>query len=111
MTELPSRNLPPKPPAPPAPPVATSITQRNNTQMLQNPRVGSPAGNAPPPMAAPRATVPATSKPPAGLTLAQIVQEAFDQGYSDVHLGIGEIPRFRNRGEIQVTNYPETDDS
>jgi twitching motility protein PilT len=90
--------------------------------MLQNPRVGSPAGNAPPPppvagqrpvapppMAAPRATVPATSKPPAGLTLAQIVQEAFDQGYSDVHLGIGEIPRFRNRGEIQVTNYPETD--
>lgn len=125
MTELPSRNLPPKPPAPPAPPapsVATSMTQRNSTQMLQNPRVGSPAGNAPPPppvagqrpvapppMAAPRATVPATSKPPAGLTLAQIVQEAFDQGYSDVHLGIGEIPRFRNRGEIQVTNYPETD--
>lgn len=125
MTELPSRNLPPKPPAPPAPPappVATSMTQRNSTQMLQNPRVGSPAGNAPPPppvagqrpvapppMAAPRATVPASSKPPAGLTLAQIVQEAFDQGYSDVHLGIGEIPRFRNRGEIQVTNYPETD--
>ncbi|MEB3148101.1 MAG: type IV pilus twitching motility protein PilT, partial [Sphaerospermopsis sp.] len=110
------------PPAPPAPPVATSMTQRNSTQMLQNPRVGSPAGNAPPPppvagqrpvapppMAAPRATVPASSKPPAGLTLAQIVQEAFDQGYSDVHLGIGEIPRFRNRGEIQVTNYPETD--
>ncbi|MBE9057736.1 type IV pilus twitching motility protein PilT [Sphaerospermopsis sp. LEGE 08334] len=125
MTELPSRNLPPKPPAPPAPPapsIATSMTQRNSTQMLQNPRVGLPAGNAPPPppvagqrpvapppMAAPRATVPATSKPPAGLTLAQIVQEAFDQGYSDVHLGIGEIPRFRNRGEIQVTNYPETD--
>ncbi|QYX30189.1 type IV pilus twitching motility protein PilT [Sphaerospermopsis torques-reginae] len=121
MTESPSRNLPPKPPAPPAPPVATSMTQRNSTQMLQNPRVGSPAGNAPPPppagqlpvapppMAAPRPAVPATSKPPAGLTLAQIVQEAFDQGYSDVHLGIGEIPRFRNQGEIQTTNYPETD--
>jgi twitching motility protein PilT len=39
----------------------------------------------------------------------QLVQEAFDQSYSDVHLGIGEVPRFRCRGEIQTTNYPETD--
>jgi twitching motility protein PilT len=42
-------------------------------------------------------------------TLAQLVQEAFDQGYSDIHLGVGEIPRFRSRGEIQTTNYPEAD--
>lgn len=44
-----------------------------------------------------------------GLTLAQIIQEAFDKGYSDVHLGVGEVPRFRNRGEMQPTDYPETD--
>jgi len=42
-------------------------------------------------------------------TLAQLIQEAFDEGYSDVHLGVGEIPRFRNRGEILTTSYPETD--
>ncbi|MTJ49829.1 type IV pilus twitching motility protein PilT [Dolichospermum sp. UHCC 0259] len=46
---------------------------------------------------------------PGGRTLAQLVQEAFDEGYSDIHLGVGEIPRFRNRGEILTTNYPEAD--
>ncbi|RUS95447.1 twitching motility protein PilT [Trichormus variabilis SAG 1403-4b] len=61
---------------------------------------------APPPM--PPLAV-ATPKKPLGMTLAQLIQEAFDQGFSDVHLGVGEIPRFRNRGEIETTNYPETD--
>jgi len=42
-------------------------------------------------------------------TLAQLIQEAFDEGYSDVHLGVGEIPRFRSRGEILTTSYPEAD--
>lgn len=42
-------------------------------------------------------------------SLAQIIREAYDLEYSDVHLGIGEIPRFRNRGEIQITDYPQTD--
>jgi twitching motility protein PilT len=46
---------------------------------------------------------------PVGRTLAQLVQEAFDEGYSDIHLGVGEIPRFRNRGEILTTSYPEVD--
>jgi twitching motility protein PilT len=124
MTESPSRNLPPKPPAPAAPPIPTSVTQRNNTPTMQisEPRkANAPGGNAPvapppPPMAQrPPASPPippvaaATPKQPPGLTLAQLIQEAFDQGYSDVHLGVGEIPRFRNRGEIQITNYPETD--
>jgi len=44
-------------------------------------------------------------------TLAQLVREAFDKGYSDVHLGVGETPRFRNRGEIEATNYPVTDEA
>jgi twitching motility protein PilT len=43
------------------------------------------------------------------ITLGQLIKEAFDQNFSDVHLGVGEIPRFRNRGEIQSTDYPETD--
>lgn len=44
-----------------------------------------------------------------GLSLVDLVKEAFNHGYSDVHLGVGEIPRFRNQGEMQTTNYPETD--
>ncbi len=42
-------------------------------------------------------------------TLRQIVEEAFEKGFSDIHLGVGEVPRFRNRGEIDPTNYPVTD--
>ncbi|MFM6340957.1 MAG: type IV pili twitching motility protein PilT, partial [Dolichospermum sp.] len=46
---------------------------------------------------------------PSEITLAHLIQEAFDGGYSDIHLTVGEIPRFRDRGEMQITNYPETD--
>lgn len=45
------------------------------------------------------------------LTLEKLVREAFDKGYSDVHLGVGEVPRFRNRGEIDTTDYPVTDEA
>jgi twitching motility protein PilT len=38
------------------------------------------------------------------------VKEAYDKGYSDLHLGVGEVPRFRDRGEIVISNHPETDD-
>ncbi|BDA66659.1 Pilus retraction protein PilT [Calothrix sp. PCC 7716] len=41
--------------------------------------------------------------------MAQIIKEAYDKGFSDVHLGVGEVPRFRNRGEIEKTDYPVTD--
>lgn len=68
--------------------------------------VGMRPPAAPPPVSV---NASAPSNKPSGLTLAQLVQEAFDQSYSDVHLGIGEVPRFRCRGEIQTTNYPETD--
>lgn len=42
-------------------------------------------------------------------TLTEIVRDAYEKGFSDVHLGVGEIPRYRNRGEIEVTSWPETD--
>lgn len=37
------------------------------------------------------------------------MKEAYDKGFSDVHVGVAEIPRFRNRGEIETTDYPVTD--
>lgn len=43
-----------------------------------------------------------------GPTLEKIIREAFDKGYSDIHVGVGEIPRYRNRGEIAPTDYPVT---
>jgi twitching motility protein PilT len=42
-------------------------------------------------------------------TLESLIMEAFQKGFSDVHVGVGEIPRFRNRGEIETTDLPETD--
>jgi twitching motility protein PilT len=41
--------------------------------------------------------------------LAEIVRRAFDEGFSDLHLGVGEVPRFRDRGEMLITEYPVTD--
>ena len=41
-------------------------------------------------------------------SLEQIVRIAYEQGHSDVHLGIGESPRFRARGEIIRSDWPPT---
>ncbi|MBD2518950.1 type IV pilus twitching motility protein PilT [Nostoc sp. FACHB-973] len=107
------RNLPPAPPAPPPPPPGMS-TQRQMTQTLDM-SANSPAVNSAPVAGHRPGTpppIPSSARPkssPPGLTLAQIIREAYDQGYSDIHLGVGEVPRFRNRGEIQPTDYPETD--
>lgn len=103
MTDSAQRPAAPKAPAvtpPPPPPRAA----------------GKPA--APPPPAGHRQTAPppmpasATGvKVGTGLTLEKIVREAFDKGFSDVHLGVGEVPRFRERGEITTTDYPVTDEA
>jgi twitching motility protein PilT len=42
--------------------------------------------------------------------MAQLVKEAYDKGFSDIHAGVGEVPRFRNRGYIENTDYPVTDE-
>lgn len=46
---------------------------------------------------------------PSQPTLYQIIHQAYEQGCSDVHLGVGEVPRLRNRGEMELTDYPQTD--
>ncbi|MFZ9738808.1 MAG: PilT/PilU family type 4a pilus ATPase [Prochlorotrichaceae cyanobacterium] len=42
-------------------------------------------------------------------TLFEVVKRAYDSGISDIHAGVGEPPRYRDRGEIMETDYPETD--
>ena len=42
-------------------------------------------------------------------SLEYIVRKAFEAGFSDIHLGVGEVPRMRDRGEMMLTEYPKTD--
>ena len=42
-------------------------------------------------------------------SLTKLIREAYDSGYSDIHVGVKEIPRFRDRGQIKITEYPKTD--
>ena len=127
---VPSR-VPPPPPgrpmvgqvppgmAPQAPPQMSSQTMpmAQPANLAGNPAgnpAANPAGNPAARAAGHRPAPPPTAmrgrKPSAGQpTMAQLVREAFDKGFSDVHTGVGEVPRFRNRGEIETTNYPETD--
>ncbi len=80
------------------------------------PQAAQAASQSARPAAAPAATPGRAPAPPAMSvrsngqpTLEQIVKKAFDEGYSDVHVGVNEVPRFRNRGEIDTTEWPVTD--
>ena len=42
-------------------------------------------------------------------SLQGIVKLAAEQGFSDVHLGVGEEPRYRDRGEMLRTGWPVTE--
>ncbi len=82
---------------------------------VSSPSAGIPTGATPPPTLGHRPTNPPTapggSRRPANgsPTLEQLIRTAFDKGFSDVHLGVGEVPRFRNRGEMEATEWGETD--
>ena len=69
-----------------------------------------PAAPASPPPGRSVPPPPTVSAKPA-LTLEKIVREAFDKGFSDLHLGVGEVPRFRDRGQISTTAYPVIDEA
>lgn len=70
-----------------------------------SPQVASTPGHRPTPPPPPLQQKPTNGSP----SLAELVRVAFDKGYSDVHLGVGEVPRYRNRGEMDLTEWPETD--
>lgn len=114
-----THNAPPMPPPPPAlntqrqaaQTLDMSAANRLGVQAAPPPPPGVPSAahrpGTPPPMPSADATRPKGNS--SGLTLEFIIKEAYDKGFSDIHLGVGEVPRFRNRGEIQPTDYPETD--
>ncbi|MGC1306925.1 MAG: type IV pilus twitching motility protein PilT [Phormidesmis sp.] len=106
--------MPPRPAAPPPPPPratsapaappppAAEVAASPQTEMTQKPpaRAAGHRAAMPPPMPTGVAT--------GGPTLEKIIRQAFDKGYSDIHVGVGEIPRYRNRGEITTTEFPRT---
>lgn len=111
----------PAAPPPPPPHAATAASMTQATMPLTEGRRPAPppaqSPMAPPPAAGRRPSGPA-APPPTGAqmkvangspTLERLVREAFEKGFSDIHVGVSEIPRFRNRGEIDTTEYPPTD--
>jgi twitching motility protein PilT len=78
---IPVGTTPPPPPPPPPPPLAFATTPPQ-----QQGRFG-----------------------PMPDTVEGIVRVAHLNNMSDVHLGVGEEPRYRSRGDIMRTNWPVTD--
>jgi twitching motility protein PilT len=78
---------PPPPPSPNRPGGSSGSTNQENSQ----------------------ATTFVQGRSPGQPTLEFLVRKAFDEGFSDIHLGIGEPPRMRDRGQMIVTEYPKTD--
>ncbi|MFN7253845.1 MAG: PilT/PilU family type 4a pilus ATPase [Microcystis sp.] len=123
-----SRPLQPLPvPSMPIPPselikgISTGTTQemsqqvatptKNVPNMPQNGQIPAPhpPQNRAPSQAASPQTPPRPGRAPNQPTLEHLIRMAFDRGYSDVHLGVGEQPRMRDRGEMIILNYPEID--
>lgn len=89
MTNGPGKPLPPPPPPPPSFTKNEPKNTSKNTITKQNPRLPKRSAGQP--------------------TLEYIIRNAYESGYSDIHLGVGEVPRMRDRGEMALTDYPKTD--
>jgi twitching motility protein PilT len=101
----------------------TSIPQPPSAVPRNRPPVAAPSNPAPSPGTSVKST---NSVPPSNLqagkqpmvitrgagqpTLEQLVKDAYEQGCSDLHLGVAENVRFRSRGLIVIQEqYPKTD--
>lgn len=104
MTESQRPPLPPPPPR--VPPMPQGRQTPNNATMGSTQQHPGHRPGAPSPM--PTAVSAHSS---VGPTLEQLVREAHEKGISDLHLGVGEVPRFRERGQILLTDHPVTDES
>lgn len=85
--------------------VPTSVAPTQVASSGASPQVSSTPGHRPAPPPPPVQQASTHGSP----SLAELVRVAFEKGYSDIHLGVGEVPRYRNRGEIEPTDWPETD--
>ncbi len=110
---------PPVPPPPPPPPPGRPPAARAPGGPPPPPPPpppgrppGPPAGAAPAAQAATPAAPAAPKGPgptPGHPTLREIVVRANEEGISDIHVGVNELPRLRKRGDITDAGYPVTD--
>lgn len=115
MTQSQRPPVPPPPPPPPGRPPAARAPG-GPPPPPPPPPPGRPPG---PPAGAAPAAQPATPAAPAAPkgpgpspghpTLRDLVVQANEEGISDIHLGVNELPRFRKRGDITDAGYPVTD--
>src|SRR6476469_11154037 len=87
-------------------PVQPEAQARRRTPPPPPPLAATPA----PPAPAPPAPAPAQQRPvetPVS-TIEQMVRDAHSASASDIHIRVGQVPRFRIRGVMQVaTNHPK----
>ena len=88
----------------PKSPAAVATAPKTPVETPMNPPMP-----APPPLPAnpPRSF----GRSPGQPTLNELIHHAFEEGFSDVHLGVGEKPRMRDRGEMTILEYPEIDEN
>jgi len=125
-SQRPPSSPPPPPPRPGGSSPQNPVAGQRPTGAGQRPPIPGSAAPVPPPaattappgaansarpgaMAGKRMPAPGAAPSPGQPTLDHLVRHAYEKGFSDVHVGVGESPRFRNRGEIELTNYPVTD--
>lgn len=115
FTNSPGSPITPPPSAPhgspPGTPAEPSVPVQHS-RATQPPAVAAVPGGVNQQGARPQ--VPRQGSSPGGQrspALRQLIREAFNQGFSDIHLGIGEVPRFRSRGQIEITRCPVTDEA
>ncbi|MCT7953687.1 type IV pilus twitching motility protein PilT [Laspinema palackyanum] len=120
MTQSQRPPVPPPPPPPPGRPPAARAPGGPPPLPPPPPPPGRPPGPPPgPPAGVAPAAQPATPAAPAAPkgpgpspghpTLRDLVVQANEEGISDIHLGVNELPRFRKRGDIAEAGYPVTD--
>ncbi|MEL7037408.1 MAG: type IV pilus twitching motility protein PilT [Cyanobacteria bacterium J06592_8] len=115
MTQTPRPPVPPPPkvPRPPAPPKIPR-SPGNSGEITAPPAPAQQIAASPPQLAEPIASGAAGSPRGPGPTeghptLKEIVTRANEEGISDIHIGVNEEPRFRQRGDIASAGYPVTD--
>jgi len=80
---------------------------KNVPNMPQNGQISAPRPpqNRAPSQAASPQTPPRPGRAPNQPTLEHLLRMAFDRGYSDVHLGVGEKPRMRTILKLTSTLF------
>lgn len=86
--------------------LATSVS--GQAKPPENLRDQKPIPSSPP---FPQATPKAFGRSPGQPSLETLIRQAFDEGFSDIHVGVGELPRMRDRGEMMPLDYPATDEN